>query len=163
MSEDAAVAEAPAGKRSRAILIGLAVAVLMGGGGFYATYTGLVGPFQASPALTDHAADRQAAPQRQFAYIPLDPIIVNIGTREQARLLRFNASLEVLPAQASEVSRLKPRIIDVLNTYLRALEMHELEEPAALIRLRSQMLRRVQIVTGSGRVNDLLVTEFVFN
>ena len=39
----------------------------------------------------------------------------------------------------------------------------ELEDPAALVRLRAQILRRLQIVTGEGRVRDLLVTEFVLN
>ena len=56
-----------------------------------------------------------------------------------------------------------PRIVDVLNTYLRAVEVRDLEEPAAMARLRAQMLRRVQVVTGEGRVRDLLVTEFVLN
>jgi len=32
-----------------------------------------------------------------------------------------------------------------------------------LLRLRSQMLRRVQVVTGEGRVRDLLIMEFVLN
>jgi flagellar FliL protein len=29
--------------------------------------------------------------------------------------------------------------------------------------MRAQLLRRIQIVTGEGRVRDLLVTEFVLN
>ena len=33
----------------------------------------------------------------------------------------------------------------------------------ALIRLRAQMLRRIQVVSGEGRVRDLLITEFVLN
>ena len=56
-----------------------------------------------------------------------------------------------------------PRVLDVLNSYLRAVEVSDLEDPSALVRLRAQMLRRVQIVTGEGRVRDLLVTEFVLN
>jgi flagellar FliL protein len=56
-----------------------------------------------------------------------------------------------------------PRIQDVLNTYLRAVDVEDLEEPAALLRLRAQMLRRVQVVVGDGPVRDLLVTEFVLN
>ena len=58
---------------------------------------------------------------------------------------------------------LLPRIVDVMNGYLRALDAAELENPAALVRLRAQMLRRIQIVTGEGRVRDLLITEFVLN
>ncbi|MEO1000855.1 MAG: flagellar basal body-associated FliL family protein, partial [Pseudomonadota bacterium] len=56
-----------------------------------------------------------------------------------------------------------PRILDVLNTFLRALHPSDLEDPSALPQLRGHMLRRIQIVTGEGRVRDLLVTEFVIN
>jgi len=31
------------------------------------------------------------------------------------------------------------------------------------VRIRAHLLRRIQIVTGEGRVRDLLVTEFVLN
>ncbi|MEL7416552.1 MAG: flagellar basal body-associated FliL family protein, partial [Pseudomonadota bacterium] len=58
---------------------------------------------------------------------------------------------------------LKPRISDVLNTYLRAVSLDELENPAAMLRLRAQMLRRIQLVTGEGRVRDLLISEFILN
>jgi flagellar FliL protein len=66
-------------------------------------------------------------------------------------------------AQAEEVARQMPRIVDVLNTYLRALDLPDLEEPAALTRIRAQMLRRIRLVVGADRVNDLLVMEFIFN
>ena len=56
-----------------------------------------------------------------------------------------------------------PRVVDVLNSYLRALEPSDLEANSILVRLRAQMLRRIQIVTGAGRVNDLLIMEFVLN
>jgi flagellar FliL protein len=58
---------------------------------------------------------------------------------------------------------LMPRILDVLNTYLRAVDVRDLEQPAAIARLRAQMLRRIQVVTGEGRVRDLLITEFILN
>ena len=41
--------------------------------------------------------------------------------------------------------------------------MRDIEDPAALARLRAQMLRRIQVVTGEGQVRDLLITEFVLN
>jgi flagellar FliL protein len=56
-----------------------------------------------------------------------------------------------------------PRVLDVLNSYLRAVEVAELEDPAALVTLRAQMLRRIQLVTGPDRVRDVLITEFVLN
>jgi flagellar FliL protein len=63
----------------------------------------------------------------------------------------------------AEVTLLLPRILDVLNSYLRAIDVAEIEDSAALVRIRAQLLRRIQIVTGEGRVRDLLVTEFVLN
>jgi len=61
------------------------------------------------------------------------------------------------------VTNLLPRVLDVLNSYLRVIDMQELNDPRALVRLRAQLLRRVQIVTGDVLVRDLLVTEFVVN
>jgi flagellar protein FliL len=97
------------------------------------------------------------------AFVPVDPLIISLGEGGSGQHLRFAATLEVAPEHEDEVVLLKPRIIDVLNGYLRAVEVARLEDPAALIQLRAQMLRRIQIVTGEGRVRDLLVTEFVLN
>ena len=44
-----------------------------------------------------------------------------------------------------------PRVVDVLNTFLRAVEPRDLEQPSALAPLRAQMLRRIQVVTGEGQ------------
>lgn len=141
-------------------VLGLGLALALGGGGFYATFSGLVELDSLLPASRD---PQSAVPAGAFAYVPVEPITINLGHRGQARHLRFSAQLEVPPAQAAEVGHLVPRVLDVLNIYLRALETRELEDPAALIRLRAQMLRRIQIVAGPERVNDLLITEFVFN
>ena len=71
--------------------------------------------------------------------------------------------MALTPKYAAEVTLLLPRIVDVMNGYLRALDPKVMEDPAALVRIRAQMLRRIQIVTGEGRVRDLLITEFVLN
>ena len=182
----AAPTDQVSGKKSKLpLLIGIVLALAGGGGGFYATYAGLLdsvlggGGAAASddhgaPATGEHAqtesAGHGAAVEAghgetggSFGFVPLDPITVNIGSRGESRHLRFAAQLEVTPGSAGAVEGLMPRIMDVLNIYLRALDPPELEEPAALLRLRAQMLRRVQIVTGPGLVNDLLIIEFVFN
>jgi flagellar FliL protein len=59
------------------------------------------------------------------------------------------------------VERLSPRVLDILNSYLRAIDIAILEDPGALITVRAQMLRRIQIVIGEDFVTDLLITEFV--
>jgi len=62
-----------------------------------------------------------------------------------------------------DVEHLIPRIVDIMNGYLNALETADFQSPAIIVRLRSQLLRRVQVVTGYERVNDLLIMEFVLN
>lgn len=61
------------------------------------------------------------------------------------------------------MTTLLPRVVDTLNTYLRAVDVADLAAPAMAVKIRAQMLRRVQIVTGEGRVRDLLISEFVLN
>lgn len=148
---------APAPKRSKLpLILGLILALSGGGGGFYATYSGMI---------LGHDANAPAQPSAlpDIAFVPLDPLVVSLGAGGRSRHLRFVAQLEVETAYRADVDKLKPRVLDLLNGYLRAVEPHEFDDPAALIRLRAQMLRRIQIVTGEGRVRDLLVTEFVLN
>ena len=117
--------------------------------------------------IRDRSSDAHGAPAAAHGnagvaeFVALDAITVNMGSRGESRHLRFSAQLEVTPGNATPVQHLMPRIMDVLNIYLRALDPREMEEPAALLRLRGQMLRRVQIVTGPGMVNDLLVLSLI--
>ena len=98
-----------------------------------------------------------------IAFVPIVPILVSLGPGSNAKHLRFQAQLEVEKAYVNDVTTLLPRVVDVLNSYLRAIEPEELEEAGALLMLRSQMLRRAQIVVGDGRIRDLLIMEFVLN
>lgn len=165
--KEAALAEAdapqdaePKKKKSKLpMIVGLVLALVLGGGGFYATYSGLL--FGSDDVA--HAVEATPDPLPDIAFVPIEPVVISLGPTSSSRHLRFTAQLEVAKAYSGEVAILMPRILDVLNSYLRAVEVADLENPAAMAKLRAQMLRRVQIVTGEGRVRDLLVTEFVLN
>lgn len=148
-------------KRSKLpLILGLVLALVLGGGGFYATWSGLIlGPGEKKE---EHAAET-VEPLPDLAFVPIEPIVISLGRGSSMSHLRFSAQIEVGKAHAAEVTLIMPRILDVLNSYLRAVEVTRLEDPTALVELRAQMLRRIQIVTGEGRVRDLLVTEFVLN
>lgn len=145
------------------LLIGLAGAVLLGSGGFYAAYSGLIGG--AKPAENQVAGPTVPAGESlsEIAFIPLDPLVISLRSQAVSRYLKFSAQLEIEAGFRDEVILLKPRVADVLNGFLRAVDSRDIEDPSSLSRLRAQMLRRVQVVTGEGRVRDLLVTEFVLN
>lgn len=154
--------DVPKKKSKLPIIMGLVLAIALGAGGFLAMYSGILmggGQAQATAGGEGHAGPLD----RSMAFIPLEPLIVSLGPGSANRHLKFAAQLEVATAHEDDVTHLVPRVLDVLNGYLRAVDVHDLEDPQALIRLRAQMLRRIQIVTGEGRVRDLLITEFVLN
>jgi len=157
---DATLAEdaTPARRGKSGLIVGLAGALALGGGGFFAIFSGMIDP----AALLKSEAPAHA-PADEVAFVALDPIMISLAPGASARQLRFSGQLEVEPQLAGEVTMLMPRILDVLNTYLRAVDVRDLEQPASVARLRAQMLRRIQVVTGEGRVRDLLITEFILS
>jgi flagellar FliL protein len=150
---------APKKKSKLPFILGVVLMLVLGGAGFYATWSGML----FGPPGDGQAEEEAPDPFPEIAFVPIEPIMVTLGPGATSKHLKFTAQLEVAKPYAEEVTVLMPRILDVLNSYLRAISPQELEDPSQMARLRAQMLRRVQIVTGDGRVRDLLVTEFVLN
>lgn len=157
-NEDDPQATAPPKRSKKPLIIGLVLALLLGAGGFYATWSGLI-----LGGGHDTHAEAEVGALPDIAFVPVDPLVITLGSGAAVRHLRFTSQIEVAAPHAAEVQMLLPRIADVLNGYMRAIDVTQLEDPAALVRMRAQLLRRIQIVTGEGRVRDLLVTEFVLN
>ena len=142
------------------LVIGIVLALVGGGGGFFAVSSGLIG----GPSTSETKPEApKATGAKDLAFIAVDPLIVSIGEAGTNRHLRFQAQLEVNPDYSDEVEAIMPRIVDVLNGYLRAIRLADIEDNVALFRLRAQMLRRVQLVAGPDRVKDILIQEFVLN
>jgi len=150
--------EAPKKKGKKGLVIGLVLALALGGGAFYATFSGLV----MGSETAEVKEDKPYVEETELAtFVEIDPLSISLGAQSNLQL-RFRAQLEVETSKSEAVQNAMPRILDVLNGYLRAVDVRELQDPTALIRLRVQMLRRVQLVTGTGHVRDFLITEFVF-
>ena len=160
---DGAEEEVSGKKGSKGMLVGVVLALIAGGGGFFAASNNLI------PGLSgEGGAQTSSAPEIMLAsttteFVAIDRMVISLGKDKGAQYLNFGAALEVVPEHKEEVTNLLPRVLDILNTYLRAVELRDIENPAAMTRLRAQMLRRVNIVTGEGRIKDLLITEFVLN
>lgn len=167
---------APKGKKSLALA--MLLAVVGAAGGFYAVNAGLIsgggplGPHDAEPDASQSATvahdgtdtpENTPVPLGDIAFVEVDPITISLIGNQSAKHLRFRAQLEVNADYERDVMVILPRVTDVMNSYLRALELKDLTDPLALTRLRAQMLRRIQVVTGNGRVRDLLIMEFVLN
>ena len=105
--------------------------------------------------------DQTLIEAQPFVFIPLEPVLVTLGAEANGQQLRFEGYLEVSESQKEQVNSQMPRVMDALNTYLRAVAYKDLQEPASLIKLRIQMLRRAQMAIGEGVVKDLLISKFI--
>lgn len=164
LTADAETDASNASKSSKKpLLIGVVLAILGGAGGFAATRMGLLPIGAAGIEDTASIAEKESVVTDDVVFIALEPMTISMPPGSDRRLLRLVAQLDVAPENAAAVEALTPRILDILNTYLRALRVEDFESPTALLRLRTHMLHRVQVVTGQGVVRDLLITEFVLN
>lgn len=157
---DAAETEGPKPKSKLPLVIGLVLALVGGGGGFFAVYSGML---LSADVQEEKVEQQEVADLPDISFVELEPLTISLFDNNRDRHLRFRAHLETPSQHKEDVAALAPRIMDVMNTYLRAVEVEDLKSASALVRLRGQMLRRVQVVVGEGRVNDLLVMEFVLN
>lgn len=176
---EGAEASGPVKKKTKGpLLVGVVLMIALGGGGFFATSQGLLDGLLGAVAPEsktvagrsvegDGAADDTSASPEQpvevARFVPLNPLVISLGSGRELTHLRFSGHLEVERGSEDIVMALMPRVVDVLNSYLRAIEPDSLAEPSQLIRYRAQMLRRIQLVVGDGRVKDLLIAEFVLN
>lgn len=153
-------------KGGKGLIIGVVLALIMGGAGFYIGSSGMLSSGSSKdPSTSADISEKEMKPEDlpKLDFVEIEPVLIALARESERRHLRFRGHLEVAGDYKEDVEKLMPRILDVLNSYLRAVELKQLEDPAGLLRLRAQMLRRIQIVTGEGRVRDLLISEFVLN
>jgi flagellar protein FliL len=106
--------EQPKKKSKLPLLIGVVLAIALGGGSFFAVYSGMIlgGGHEA-------AADpaKEVSPLPDVAFVPVEPVIVTLGPGAANRHLKFTAQVEVEAAHAADVTLLLPRILDVFNSH----------------------------------------------
>lgn len=169
MSEDSEKAEEPKKKSGKMlIIIGAVLFLVSAAGGYFVVGSGLLGG--GSKSESEHAADDGAhgsgthnAPliEGTGAFVAVEPVVVSLPRGSGHKLLRVAVSLEVDPAAESQVTALMPRVVDVMNSYLRAVEVDMLEDPLALDMVRGHLLARLKVVAGVDAIHDVLIQEFV--
>ena len=164
--------EEPPKKKSKALLFGLVGAVLLGGGAFYGVFSGMIPlPFGDDGAKGEEKIAEKEAEEDHYAdpatiaasFVPIEEMVISLGPETKAKHLKLQVSIEVKPGTEQDVQNISPRIVDVLNTYLRAVNQADLENPRSMTRMRAQMLRRVRLVAPEGAIRDVLIQQFLLN
>lgn len=145
------------------LLIGLMLFVLLGAGGFYATFSGV---FSLSAVLGGDGGEA-GAPEKahsdspDFAFAPVGEIVIPLGPKANSEFLILEAEIEVAPEDKAALMAQMPRVRDMFNTYLRAVETRDLEAQDATLRLRAHLVRRLKVLLEPLTPRDLLFTTFI--
>lgn len=158
--EEAPSEEAEAPKRKRlsgkklAIFAGLPI-LLLGGAYQFGMLDMLFGG--------EEAAEHEAEPPKQAVYIEMPDMLVNLrSTGKQPSYLKLAVSLELDdPLIVAEVEKVKPRIIDRFQVYLRELRAEDISGSAGVYRLKEELLARINSAIEPHEVKDVLFREML--
>lgn len=162
---------APADKKglSKKMLIIIAVAglVLVGGGTTAALLlTGAIGKKIDGDHMQGDTADdgkKDKDSEAAAVFYQLGDILVNLsGEGKRPSFLKIKVALELADAKDLPVmDKIKPRIIDNFQVYLRELRVDDLKGSAGLYRLREELQLRVTEAAQPVRVRDVLFQEML--
>lgn len=138
---------------------GALVVVLALASGTYFVFFG--GSAPAATQASEGTAQAIAPPQ--VAFFDMPDIIVNIQTADGSpAYLKVGIALELSSAsERAGLQALKPRLVDQFQGYLRELRVDDLRGSAGVLRLKEELLRRVNLAAAPYQVKDVLLKEML--
>jgi len=99
----------------------------------------------------------------QVVYYDVPDVIVNIQTADGSpAYLKLGVALELNDAaEKTGIQPLMPRIVDQFQGYLRELRVEDLRGSAGVMRLKEELLRRVNVAAAPYQVRDVLLKEMI--
>ena len=99
----------------------------------------------------------------RIVFYNLPEMLVNLNAGgKRASYLKITVALELENAEAvPKLEVILPRVVDNFQVYLRELRLDDLKGSAGLLRLKEELLVRVQRAAGAVRINDVLFKEML--
>jgi flagellar protein FliL len=150
------------GNKKMLIIAAAALLLVVGGGGAGAWF------FLFSGSGGDAAKTAKAAPPKpivppKVAFYDMPDMVVNIQSPDGSpTYLKLGVSLEL--KSATEEAGLKvvmPRIVDQFQSYLRELRVDDLRGSESVMRLKEELLRRINVAAKPYSVEDVLLKEMI--
>ncbi len=138
------------------IIIVVAVLALAGG----AAYFFLGNSHKASPVVKK---EEEPIKIEQITFVQLPEMIINLKAgKGNAGILKAVLILELVnPKDKELIDHLKPLIVDQCQTYLRELEVADLQGSAGLERVRQEVKNRVSNLVAPAQVRQVLYKDFL--
>jgi flagellar protein FliL len=147
------------------IVAGGLLVVLGGGGAAYYFLGGAPAEEHAEAAATDaaHRAPTSELPPEHATFFDVPDIIVNIQSADSTpAYLKLAVSLELDSAEArAAIEPVMPRVVDQFQTYLRELRVDDIRGSMGVMRLKEELLRRVNLAAAPTPVRDVLLKEMI--
>jgi flagellar FliL protein len=146
------------------VIFGLIGLLVLGGVGGALWYFGILGGHgEEAAAEGEHGAKAKAEKPTALVFYDLPEILVTLNSSgRKTNYLKLKVALELDGQQGVErLETVMPRIIDTFQIYLRELRVEDLEGSAGLLRLKEELLVRVNAAVRPVRVSDVLFKEML--
>ncbi len=143
------------------LIAGAAAVVLLFGGGGAGLYVFVFSPPKADGGARTAEAMPVTPPQVAFYDVP--DIITNLQSADgNPTYLKLSTSLELDNAEEKAgMAAVMPRVVDQFQGYLRELRIDDLKGSAGVIRLKEELLRRINVAAAPYHVRDVLLKEMI--
>jgi flagellar FliL protein len=134
----------------------LVLVLALGAGAYFLFFSG-----SGSAKTASAASAPLVAPQVTFFEMP--DIVVNIQSADGSpAYLKLSVALELDNAEEKTgVQALMPRVVDQFQSYLRELRIDDLRGSAGVLRLKEELLRRINVAAAPFPVRDVLLKEMI--
>ncbi len=151
------------GSKKMIMITGAAMLVLLGGIGAGLYFFVFAGPSAAEKAKMASAAPPIPLLPPTVAFFDMPDIVVNIQSADGSpAYLKLSVSLELAAAEEKAgLTALSPRIVDQFQSYLRELRVDDLHGSAGVLRLKEELLRRINVAAAPYPVKDVLLKEMI--
>lgn len=163
---DAIEAEVPeesagrGGGKSKLLLVGLPVLLLIGGGA--GAYLAGIGPFAAGAGGVDGPPESAVPEFAPTTMVALAPFIANLAQEDGARYIKTTMQLELGGSSAPAwLEQRTPQIRDLILTLLTSKTFDEIQSPEGKQVLRDAIIRRANQALQADVVQAVYFTEFI--
>jgi len=154
---DADADEAPAGQPKKKLglkqilMFVVAPLVLLLGAGAGVFFSGVLGG-------GDHEDVIVADP----VFYELPEFVANLNATAPMRFLKMKVALEITDKEASKrLDAELPRVLDAFQVFLRELRPEDVDGSQGMLRVKEELLRRVDLAVRPSIVSDVLVKEII--
>lgn len=95
------------------------------------------------------------------SYFSFNPLVISITSDNKVRHLKISLVIKTPESTQVIIQKYIFEIQDILNSYLRSIEISQFENPAAMQSLRQQIVRRIEFAAPDAIISDVLITEFI--